>query len=115
MYMCMFFVFSFLSALVLYFVFFFKQKTAYEMLISDWSSDVCSSDLTLSASRRLSGEEARRPPAPRPDGRAARWWCNSALEGSMILLVTPDRVRGDGTGKSSPILQTTSPQGTAFA
>src|SRR3546814_1832446 len=26
------------------FVFFFKQKTAYEMRISDWSSDVCSSD-----------------------------------------------------------------------
>src|SRR3546814_5168684 len=33
--------------LVLWFVllFFFKQKTAYEMRISDWSSDVCSSDL----------------------------------------------------------------------
>src|SRR3546814_1029407 len=31
--------------------FFFKQKTAYEMRISDWSSDVCSSDLT----RRLQG------------------------------------------------------------
>src|SRR3546814_8194770 len=28
-----------------YFFFFFKQKTAYEMRISDWSSDVCSSDL----------------------------------------------------------------------
>src|SRR3546814_2066457 len=28
-----------------YYVFFFKQKTAYEMRISDWSSDVCSSDL----------------------------------------------------------------------
>src|SRR3546814_8835991 len=31
--------------------FFFKQKTAYEMRISDWSSDVCSSDLGDSASR----------------------------------------------------------------
>src|SRR3546814_9129698 len=30
------------------FVFFFKQKTAYEMRISDWSSDVCSSDLKVS-------------------------------------------------------------------
>src|SRR3546814_10827920 len=29
------------------FVFFFKQKTAYEMRISDWSSDVCSSELAL--------------------------------------------------------------------
>src|SRR3546814_985009 len=28
-------------------LFFFKQKTAYEMRISDWSSDVCSSDLQL--------------------------------------------------------------------
>src|SRR3546814_4937999 len=28
-------------------VFFFKQKTAYEMRISDWSSDVCSSDLQV--------------------------------------------------------------------
>src|SRR3546814_9045387 len=32
--------------------FFFKQKTAYEMRISDWSSDVCSSDLAVSARRR---------------------------------------------------------------
>src|SRR3546814_17024843 len=31
--------------LVLVLFFFFKQKTAYEMRISDWSSDVCSSDL----------------------------------------------------------------------
>src|SRR3546814_1854976 len=30
-----------------YFFFFFKQKTAYEMRISDWSSDVCSSDLAV--------------------------------------------------------------------
>src|SRR3546814_1726190 len=37
-------------------VFFFKQKTAYEMRISDWSSDVCSSDLSL---RGLSPEQVR--------------------------------------------------------
>src|SRR3546814_5293788 len=30
-----------------FFFFFFKQKTAYEMRISDWSSDVCSSDLAV--------------------------------------------------------------------
>src|SRR3546814_1651339 len=34
--------------LFLVFLFFFKQKTAYEMRISDWSSDVCSSDLSSS-------------------------------------------------------------------
>src|SRR3546814_2382731 len=37
-------------------VFFFKQKTAYEMRISDWSSDVCSSDL---AQLLLDGEFGR--------------------------------------------------------
>src|SRR3546814_10709557 len=44
-------------------LFFFKQKTAYEMRISDWSSDVCSSDL---ASRAAAGRRAglfRGPPA----------------------------------------------------
>src|SRR3546814_2097413 len=34
--------------------FFFKQKTAYEMRISDWSSDVCSSDLLTTNAMRLS-------------------------------------------------------------
>src|SRR3546814_5540566 len=33
------------TMLYCFFFFFFKQKTAYEMRISDWSSDVCSSDL----------------------------------------------------------------------
>src|SRR3546814_3584343 len=40
----------------IFFVFFCKQKTAYEMRISDWSSDVCSSDLFAHA------------PAPDDDG-----------------------------------------------
>src|SRR3546814_99103 len=34
-----------------FFVFFFKQKSAYELLISDWSSDVCSSDLDACLAR----------------------------------------------------------------
>src|SRR3546814_17783753 len=37
--------------------FFFKQKTAYEMRISDWSSDVCSSDLRLSDAPYFAGDE----------------------------------------------------------
>src|SRR3546814_12182911 len=36
-----------------FFFFFFKQKTAYEMRISDWSSDVCSSDLVPTADGKL--------------------------------------------------------------
>src|SRR3546814_6194748 len=37
--------------------FFFKQKTAYEMRISDWSSDVCSSDLPTALARASDGIE----------------------------------------------------------
>src|SRR3546814_3198464 len=37
-------------------VFFFKQKTAYEMRISDWSSDVCSSDLRDQQLRLIDGQ-----------------------------------------------------------
>src|SRR3546814_8299277 len=37
------------SIFVFFLFFFFKQKTAYEMRISDWSSDVCSSDLRVRA------------------------------------------------------------------
>src|SRR3546814_1195909 len=36
---------SYVDWCIVDFFFFFKQKTAYEMRISDWSSDVCSSDL----------------------------------------------------------------------
>src|SRR3546814_6473844 len=46
-------------------VFFFKQKTAYEMRISDWSSDVCSSDLQMCAGRdQLPADQQRRPDDP---------------------------------------------------
>src|SRR3546814_14564844 len=37
--------------------FFFKQKTAYEMRISDWSSDVCSSDLAVLAEPHAGAEQ----------------------------------------------------------
>src|SRR3546814_5333904 len=69
--------------------FFFKQKTAYEMRISDWSSDVCSSDLRdrRRADRPQQGRlpEARlqrqglglvRTRDPRPAGPAATGWCD---------------------------------------
>src|SRR3546814_9112409 len=38
-------IYKLLLLFVVSIIFFFKQKTAYEMRISDWSSDVCSSDL----------------------------------------------------------------------
>src|SRR3546814_8446232 len=53
-------------------LFFVKQKTAYEMRISDWSSDVCSSDLedfrTLRRVRRTVGEFARQAQFSRAGG-----------------------------------------------
>src|SRR3546814_11771161 len=55
------------SAVVL--CFFFKQKTAYEMRISDWSSDVCSSDLVGGEVVEVgaTGEVARHPAVGRLD------------------------------------------------
>src|SRR3546814_7072104 len=55
----------------MFFVFFFKQKTAYEMRISDWSSDVCSSDLAghgHDLGRRMAGKGRQSHPV-RPAGR----------------------------------------------
>src|SRR3546814_13113073 len=49
------------------FFFFFKQKTAYEMRISDWSSDVCSSDLGRTTCRSSWLE-------------ACGFWCNRPLQ-----------------------------------
>src|SRR3546814_18775907 len=50
---------------------FFKQKTAYEMRISDWSSDVCSSDLggVFQRIRRWQDGDIRGLPARRVQGR----------------------------------------------
>src|SRR3546814_18353888 len=47
---------------MLFVLFFFKQKTAYEMRISDWSSDVCSSDLPAERQSRLPCLPSRGPP-----------------------------------------------------
>src|SRR3546814_9978958 len=56
---------------VLFYIFFFKQKTAYEMRISDWSSDVCSSDLKIadSSAARVGGLRRSRV----PEGSIADW------------------------------------------
>src|SRR3546814_5431900 len=53
--------------------FFFKQKTAYEMRISDWSSDVCSSDLAGHDLRDIGKvrQDAQKRPAARPDRPAS--------------------------------------------
>src|SRR3546814_10018971 len=52
---------------LLFVFFFFKQKTAYEMRISDWSSDVCSSDLGARLEQLVHPEGRRRGPAESVD------------------------------------------------
>src|SRR3546814_14111216 len=47
--------------IVLCLFFFFKQKTAYEMRISDWSSDVCSSDLRTGVAEDRGSKDVRPP------------------------------------------------------
>src|SRR3546814_7425044 len=48
----------------MYYIFFFKQKTAYEMRISDWSSDVCSSDLRINVTKIWQGLKAAQGGGP---------------------------------------------------
>src|SRR3546814_4415427 len=63
--------------LVVYLIFFFfKQKTAYEMRISDWSSDVCSSDLIKGTDHDAGGgsaDDAERRYAVQPREREGRF------------------------------------------
>src|SRR3546814_3083468 len=81
--------------------FFFKQKTAYDMRISDWSSDVCSSDLV----KVLSGARVSQFTLHRNDGRYEKYVNGKSFElnnepiggflhvldsGKWILLVKKD-------------------------
>src|SRR3546814_4478205 len=70
----------------------FKQKTAYEMRISDWSSDVCSSDLAQQGgvAQFLAGERFGLPGDRRVFGGGGE----IGVEGEGTLLV----VDGDGVG-----------------
>src|SRR3546814_455625 len=53
--------------LVVFSVFFVKHKPAYEMRISDWSSDVCSSDLILKSTLEIDGRMGRLQAEGQPD------------------------------------------------
>src|SRR3546814_8930489 len=77
---------------MLKFVFFFKQKTAYELRISDCSSDVCSSDLNGDSgdSRSRAGIQGRgSQPSRRPSPRA------SGLYDSLDTCASLAGTRGD--------------------
>src|SRR3546814_7544030 len=72
----------------LFFCFFFKQKTAYEMRISDWSSDVCSSDL---------------PRAPTSKGSTRHTWSSLEPPTSNIgwISLSGNRVQITEIGRAS--------------
>src|SRR3546814_20244155 len=87
-----------MMCMVLFLFFFFKQKTAYEMRISDWSSDVCSSDLNCrSGVLAHTGQEQclhddgehctqTDQQRPRPESHAGpvhQWRCGSPGRGGL--------------------------------
>src|SRR3546814_2265221 len=75
---------------------FFKHKTAYEMRISDWSSDVCSSDLWRRSGRRFgrrSGRHFRRRRSPTQPGG---WRCTMTRRTATTWTATP------GTATTTP-------------
>src|SRR3546814_8031538 len=86
-------------------VFFFKQKTAYEMRISDWSSDVCSSDLRsppLLADAGRTRSKARAPARElQHDARLTRGalFCCEALPLRFGVLRGAGRRLGNGIGR----------------
>src|SRR3546814_8491382 len=72
----------------LHFFFFFKQKTAYEMRISDWSSDVCSSDLPTLRPLKTRPFRSVSPSAATWSVRSA---CRTAVFSRLISRLPPSR------------------------
>src|SRR3546814_2974860 len=74
------------------FFFFFKQKTAYEMRISDWSSDVCSSDLYGRTSSVNSAETMRVAQYHVPLGAEKALITLSYIEGDQQAIAAHNRL-----------------------
>src|SRR3546814_2973846 len=87
---------------VYFYCFVFKQKTAYDMRISDWSSDVCLSVLIRNASPPQNGDEPIRGPCPfgrgvDPDKRLQRYtrFRSIGQPSTEIVPVAAHRQRGN--------------------
>src|SRR3546814_19544083 len=91
-------VYGVMSLLLLYVLFFFKQKTAYEMRISDWSSDVCSSDLLLLLllHRRIAAILVDRAPLPLARRRQQHFLDDLAQGRSGAFDRTGQRIAAEG-------------------
>src|SRR3546814_1777242 len=87
------------------FFFFFKQKTAYEMRISDWSSDVCSSDLRLVYSSALPSRLGKGTDASRLSLTFGFMLPSSGVPntpGMIELTRMPRSIRSRAIGSTSP-------------
>src|SRR3546814_7108504 len=73
--------------------FFFKQKTAYEMRISDWSSDVCSSDLHWGVGQE--GKDNGVLLIVAPEEREVRIEVGYGLEGTLTDAVSSQIIRNE--------------------
>src|SRR3546814_13798243 len=81
-------------------MFFFKQKTAYEMRISDWSSDVCSSDLMVGDAVHLRHPQGEGGRHRRPCARAGCLpWRHQRQAGDRGLGID---LRADPSGGAPP-------------
>src|SRR3546814_9410075 len=96
--------------MVMFDFFFFKQKTAYEVRISDWSSDVCSSDLALKVKRLTCpgavNVDVEPPPGPVTPCRSMLW--GILLSGMLRRwnwIVSPWRTRMKLPGTVPPKVQ----------
>src|SRR3546814_12235048 len=72
--------------------FFFKQKTAYEMRISDWSSDVCSSDLVVHHGQVQAGHAV----GGEVDGVAAVFELIAEVGGDVLVVFDDEDAHGFG-------------------
>src|SRR3546814_4907846 len=94
------------------FFFFYKQKTAYELRISDWSSDVCSSDLPPSGCpvRRAfpgapAGDPVSESVAPARGSPGRRGW--TGCDADAIVRPIPGRSEERRAGKDAVLTCTT--------
>src|SRR3546814_5957673 len=97
--------------------FFCKQKTAYEMRISDWSSDVCSSDLTERPTqkrrRRAPSSGAANPPAMSSPSTSARpaMSAHAAVDPDHLAIDVAGGVRTQETDQRGDFLRATGATG----
>src|SRR3546814_15113930 len=90
------------------FFFFFKQKTAYEMRISDWSSDVCSSDLAAPLSRTADGMDGMPPAARAFSSENASVDCDEVVAAGMpggVVVCAPAALAMDAATMTAAIVR----------